>query len=381
MRKSDTITSEILDLIDTKMLQSAPHQRLASRGLVTKFAGNIAAAKATHTIQVARGEVAPLSDHIRDAVGQVEEEAEMEGDMVFQNQTLSSRSSGAMLAHGSHQSSRRNKSELKRKAKQSMRFTRNHAGASSHLSSRMDKSNLVAGRPPHGVPRTEIRPNPITNSILEAPELRDEEVHKASQPPAIVIDGEQCESPRTMSDNHVESHSREARLLEEARIPELEPITRNTGLAGETRAGNPFNAHYTSKNEHSPSQMLLNKIEWQPDRPWRVEDKDSQYIAIGSPPASSSDGPIPRTTFQIEEANMRWRSDVDPLPSSRGVLGPSDTSLNKVASPPSSFRIDPSWPIYVQLESIRRRGFLGRFKGRNDDYLSSFLVKRDIVRI
>lgn len=355
------------------MLQSAPHQRLASRDLLAKFAGHVAAAKATHAMQVKRGEVAPLSDHIRDAVGEFEEEAEMEGDTVFQNQTVRSRSSGAMLAHDSHQSARRNKSELKRQAKQSMRFTRNHAGTSSHLSSRMDKSNLAAARPLHGVHRTELRPPPSPNSIPEAPEPRKGESPKASQTPAIVIGGEQYESPKLMPDNHFESHP------EEARIPEFEPITRTTGLEGEMPARNSSDTHNSSPNEHGPTRTPPNQMDW-PDWPSRIEGQDDQYIAIGSAPASSSDGPIPRAPFQDWNVNIRRSSDVDPSPPLIGALVPNTTSLNKVASPSSNYHIDPSWPIYVQLESIRKKNFFERLKGGKDETLSSFLVNRDIVR-
>ncbi|KAK8077667.1 serine/threonine protein kinase [Apiospora saccharicola] len=374
MRKSDTITSELLDLIDTKMLQSAPDHRLASRELVTMFAAHIAAAKDTHSIQVTRGEVAPLSDQIREAVGQVEEDAEMEGDTVFQNQTVRSRSSRAMLAHDSPQSSRRNKSELKRQAKQSMRFARNHAGASSHLSSRMDKSNLVTARQRYGAPMTELRSSPFTNSIPESPELRKEESPKASQTRAIDIDGQQCESPKVMPHSHIESHPREGRLLEKARIPELETIARTTRRAGEMPASNFSETHGIYKTEHNPPQTPPKKTDW----PSQIDDKDSQYIATGSPPASSSEGPVPRIIPQNENFNMRLSSDIDSSPPYRGARVSDTTPLNEVTIPPSSFHTDPSWPIYVQLESIRKKTLFERLKGGKDETLSSFLVNRDI---
>ncbi|KAK8134175.1 hypothetical protein PG984_006187 [Apiospora sp. TS-2023a] len=365
MRKSDTITPEILELIDTKMLQSAPQQRLGSRELVRKLRGNIATAKATHNDQVTQGEVAPLSDHIREAVGQVEEEAEMEGDMAFQNQTVSSRSSTAMLAHDSHQSARRNKSELKRQAKQSMRFTRNHAGPSSHLSSRMDTSNPVTARPRNGAPMTELRPSPITNPIPESPELSKEESPKASQPPAIVIDGERCESPTVMSDSNIESHPR---------VPELETNTQTTGLAGEMPASNFCDTHGTYKTEHNPPQTPPKKTDW----PSQIDDNDTQYIASGSPPASNLDGPVPRIIPRNENFNMRLSSEIDPLPPSRGARVPNTTPLNEVTIVPSSFHIDPGWPIHAKHESIRTKNIIKRWKGRKDETLSSYLVNRDI---
>ncbi|KAK7948477.1 uncharacterized protein PG986_009363 [Apiospora aurea] len=232
MRKVDTITSEILDLIDTKMLQSVPHQRLTSRELIDKFAGHVAAVKATHKIQVTRGEVAPLSDHIRDAVAQVEDEAETEGDTAkirSTNQT-GKRSSGAMLAHDSHQSTRLKSSDLWRQAKGSMRVSRKgHIGASSNSSSRVDEPSSDKARPVHAVPMNEPRPKIVPVPIPESPELRNDVNPKASQPPDIVI--ARCESPETMPEIDPADRLGEVPSLKEAGIPELDITARAADIA------------------------------------------------------------------------------------------------------------------------------------------------------
>ncbi|KAK7920892.1 hypothetical protein PG985_008914 [Apiospora marii] len=352
MRKSDTITSEILDLIDTQMLQSAPHQRLASRELVIKFAGHVAAAKATHTIQVARGEVTLLSDQIRAAVGQVEKEAAMECNTVFQNQTVSSRSSVAILAHDNYQSVRRNKSELQRQAKQSMRFTRRDiADESSHLSSRMGRPVYATACPEDGVPMIDLRPDLIS----EAPELQDEERRKASQRLGMVTNGDQYESPGLIPDKYPDGHPSDARSLEGASIPELDTSTLTVNTA-ELPGRNIVDTHGGSKIEPSSSQTLTRNV----DRPYHVEEAyDDSYVITGSSTTSSRSGVTPRTSFRNEIVR------------------------SEIIRPPPSFQINPQWPICVELESIKKRNrdFLERFKGKKDDYLSSFLVNRDIVRV
>ncbi|KAK8086767.1 hypothetical protein PG994_001741 [Apiospora phragmitis] len=77
VRKSDSITPKILDLIDDEMLRREPQQRIPSCELIFRFAEGIAAARSTHALQADRGNLRPLSDDIKNAIRQVEEEAEL----------------------------------------------------------------------------------------------------------------------------------------------------------------------------------------------------------------------------------------------------------------------------------------------------------------
>ncbi|KAK8862219.1 hypothetical protein PGQ11_008454 [Apiospora arundinis] len=368
MRKSDTITSKILDLVDTEMLRREPRERLSSIDLLLRFAEFIPAARATHDWHVQRGEWTPLSDYIKDAVRQVEEEAELladmdgEGDtvkaMLSQNQSAGGRSSGAMLAHNSHQSNRRNKSEFMRQAKKSMRLPRrDHIGTSSHLSSRTGKSIFVTARPASGVFAGELRLSPAPE-IPVAPHLRerkDEETPSASNPPTIVIGEAQVESPKLMAEHEPEIQPGGAHHLEDTQTPELEAITQpahtrksppqitiNTRETPETSTVLDHSAHSNGPYEvdTTPTKMA---------RPQSMEGTGGLYTTVKSPISPSRDGMVPRT--------------------------PTSGKLNSL---PTRFEIEPNWQICRQLDSIKKKGFFKSLMGGNDRTLSSFLVNRDI---
>ncbi|KAK8006643.1 hypothetical protein PG991_012940 [Apiospora marii] len=358
MRKSDTITSEILDLVDTKMLQRTPQKRLASRELMNRLGRCVADVKNTHAEQIEREEVLPLSDQIKAAVGQVEAEAEFltnsddEGDAErpdSKGQTVGNQLSGLLLADNSRQTTRRNKSELVRQAKRSMRVPRRDlAGTSSHSSSRMGKPSYAVARPAYDIPVIELRPD----TILEDPELQDEEKRKASQRLDMVTNGDQYESPDLIPDKYPDGHPSDSRSLEGTSIPELDTSTRTVNTA-DLPGRSIINADGSSKIEPSSNQTPPRNV----DRPYHMEEAyDDSYKITGSPTPPSRSGMTPRTSFRNE------------------IVRP------EVIRPPLSFQVNPQWPICVELESIKKRNrdFLERFKGKKDDYLSSFLVNRDI---
>ncbi|KAK6824952.1 hypothetical protein PG987_012446 [Apiospora arundinis] len=367
MRKSDTITSKILDLVDTEMLRREPRERLSSIDLLLRFAEFIPAARATHDWHVQRGEWTPLSDYIKDAVRQVEEEAEIladmdgEGDTVkvllSQNQSAGGRSSGAMLAHNSHQSNRRNKSEFMRQAKKSMRLPRrDHIGTSSHLSSRTGKSIFITARPASGVFAGELRIPPPEMPV--APHLRerkDEDTPSASNPPTIVIGDAQVESPKLMAEHEPEIQPGGAHHLEDTQTPELEAITQ----PAHTRKSPPqitINTQETPEAstvlDHSAHSNGLYEVDTRPTkmaRPQSMEGTGGLYTTVKSPISPSRDGTVPRT--------------------------PTSGKLNSL---PTRFEIEPNWQICRQLDSIKKKGFFKSLMGGNDRILSSFLVNRDI---
>ncbi|KAK7977786.1 hypothetical protein PG988_005276 [Apiospora saccharicola] len=347
MRKSDTITSEILDLVDTNMLQQAPQQRLSSRALIDKLRRCVAGAKRSYADQVERKELTPLSDQIKDAVGQVEAEAESltnsdgEGGAVnpdYKNQTVSDRSLGLLFAHNSHQTTRRNKSELVRRAKKSMRLPRRDlAGTSSHLSSRMGKPDYTAARPACGVPMVELHPDPIP----KGPEPPEKGKSKTSQRPKIFINEERYESPDLIPENYPDVRLSNATSLEETSIPELGTPTRTAELPERSN----FDAHGVSMIEPTSNQTPPRNV----DRPYQMGETYDSYIPTGSPTPPSRSGVTPRTSFRTE-----------------------------IIRPPPSFRVDPNWPICVQLESIKKKNLLERLKGKKNEHLSTFLRDRDI---
>ncbi|KAK8094295.1 hypothetical protein PG997_000980 [Apiospora hydei] len=368
IRKSDTITPKILDLIDDEMLRREPRQRLPSSELILKFAEDIAAARGTHSFQADQGKLTLLSDDIKNAIRQVEEDAERlanldgEGDtmkaLLPLDQGVSDRPSGALLAHNSQQSTRRNKSELLRQAKKSMRLPRrDHIDTSSHFSSRMGRQSFVmAGPTPGGVLTSELRPSPVPEMPLaHHPRERRDNTSDASLPPRIVIGEPQVESPELLPVNRLESQPRVARPLEDVTAPELEATTQGV-QAGSLTTLDSIKTHDDPNLQFSRDQSMLGNNSYMPDTPPKnktrlpsTEEPDALYITTTSPRSPSRNEMTPRVTTGIG-----------------------------FKSPSKQFQIDPNWPICRQLESIRKKSIFKHFLGGNDKHLSSFLVNRDI---
>ncbi|KAK8107550.1 uncharacterized protein PG998_009563, partial [Apiospora kogelbergensis] len=374
VRKSDTITSRILDLIDIEMLKKEPRERLPSVDLVLKSRVCISSARVAHILQVERGESTALSNDIQDAIRQAEEEAEFLADMdgegdgvkaMLSHKQRGDRSTGATQVHNGQESTRRNKSELlRRQAKKSMRLPRrDHVVISSHLSSRTDKTSFVTGlsapgmsQPASGMIVGGLRVGYTPVAPLPGGRRKDEAFVTSNQP-SILIDGtQQVESPKLMA-SQPEKRPGGAHPLDDATTPELDAMT----PTAHTRALPPkisidtreVSGNVAARDHTTPRKSIyeVDTLSFNVDRPQSAEETECSYIAAKSPPSPSRVGIIPRTTNRGE-----------------------------IASLPTHFHIDPNWEICRQLESIKKRGFFKSLMGGNGNnkILSSFLLNRDI---
>ncbi|KAK8038980.1 hypothetical protein PG993_007391 [Apiospora rasikravindrae] len=359
MRKSDTATSEILDLIDSKMLQSAPEQRLTSLALVDKFAGCIAAAKATHAMQVSRGETIWLSDQIKAAFNQVEEEAELlisstgKGNIVnapSQYEDVGGRSSGTTLAH---RYTKGNKSELLRQVKETMKSPRKgHLGTSPHFSpatgAHMNKSRLSPG--------LEI------SNVKDIQDPRDRnKASRAASAPMIVITEPSVRLSEPTPESQPKNPLRENHSPNEPMRPRMKAITQS-GHPEAFHFRHSLNTHVTSNSVPVPHQTNLG-VDTPPPSPIGAEIV---------PPAS------PRDEVVSEPSSPSARNEMVSLPPTWVQAKTLPMSASVLPNLQSKFEINPNWPISRQFESIKKKTFLERLKDGSDMYLSSFLVNRDI---
>ena len=390
MRKSDTISGRVLNLVDERMLLEDPNSRLTSSDLCEKLKEILVSAKAEHSRSLTAGKANPIANTIFEALLDVDKTASSNAEEIAVIR--------AKAAEGTqHMSQPTTNGHSRTKIDKSLAVPQDRQkGKSKRIGKSQRLDNIPLGKVAHRAEVLEtalnardkgVEPDQTRHSATKTdvstgsiPPHRDIPVKAESEAERAFLQGINLPLPS----GHPEGSTRQ--LKEKCLIQ-----TPSTSLL--IPQANPAIAVH--QPEQSDGRMSDVPLTTPPDelQSFNTREQPDSFPRSSDPQRSTRTGMVSGSKLPVDKGKPDTSNSPPkaPVAEQRKVdIGAGSTSSSSPLSPLPIFQtLDPSLDIVQvrqELESKRAKGLEARFaslfgKSRKDQYLRKFIKDRDIVSL
>lgn len=356
LRRTDTATVLILDLIDQNMLGQKPSERSTSREVASKMESSMLKAQKTYRAQCEQQGIKEPSLRFREALLAAQQSAQRHASIPLPTPSVNT------LFPPTEAGARYKSSTRVKKSAKMSRVSHINQSPSTHL---MELSVRPAQNAPPLDDSTSIYPSkplhasPERNAFeLDVQTRRDSKVSLGPQQgnPGIVISQAEPNSQSTMQtilrSKELEPPTEHVTAI--PRTPHPIPIPRK----GEARTSVPTSSRSTA-------MPLTGEYTYEP-----LGILPEEALSANVKPSTGS--------LFIPATSPNTAPILPSLPNLSGIVA----STNRLTAT-NSFRIDPLWPICEELQKLQKEKSLvpKLFGLPKDGYLEKFLKDRDIVSL